>query len=89
MVSPISESPSSSQTRTALATTLGLLGILAEELVRTRAVDVDRLSARIDQFALSASVASDVAPGEAEYVRQLVEMVQRSIDAGFKERDNG
>ena len=61
---------SSSQTRTALATTLGLLSILAEELARTRAVDADRVIERFDRFAQSASVAAGTAPGEASRTRR-------------------
>ena len=80
---------SSSQTRTALATTLGLLSILAEELARTRAVDADRVIERFDRFAQSASVASGMASGEAQYVAQLVEMVKGGLVAGTKERSDG
>ena len=79
---------SSSQTRTALATTLGLLSILAEELARTRAVDADRVIERFDRFAQSASVAAGTAPGEAQYVAQLVEMVKGGLVAGVKERSD-
>ncbi len=77
------------QTRTALATTLGLLAILAEELARTRAVDADRVIDRFDDFAQSASVASGMASGEAQYVAQLVEMVKGGLVAGTKERSDG
>ena len=76
-----------SQTRTALATTLGVLTILVEELARTRAVDTNRLLDRFDHFVQSASVASAATPGEAQYVEQLVEMIRSGLIAGEKEGD--
>lgn len=75
-----------SQTRTALATTLGLLTMLVEELARSGVVDADRLAERFDHFVLSASVASGTAAGEAQYVEQLVEMVKSGLLTGEKER---
>ena len=68
------------QTRTALATTLGLLAILAEELARKGVVDTDRVIENFDQFSRSASVASGTAAGEAQYVAQLVEMIKGGLD---------
>lgn len=73
-----------SQTRTALATTLGVLTMLVEELAHTRAVDANRLMERFDQFVLSASVASGTATGEAQYVAQLIDMVKSGLTAGEK-----
>ena len=77
------------QTRTALATTLGLLAILAEELARKGVVDTDRVIENFDQFSRSASVASGTAAGEAQYVAQLVEMIKGGLIAGDKERIDG
>ena len=77
------------QTRTALATTLGLLAILAEELARKGVVDTDRVIENFDQFSRSASVASGTAAGEAQYVAQLVEMIKGGLIAGDKERRDG
>lgn len=88
MSHPIPDLSSAAQTRTALATTLGLLAILSEELARTRAVDASRVMERFDDFAQSASVASNTAPGEAQYVAQLVEMIKRGLVAGSKEHSD-
>lgn len=77
-----------SQTSTALATTLGLMTILVEELARTRAVDANRLIEDFDRFVQSASVAPDTSPEEVQYVEQLVEMIKSGLVAKDKESGN-
>ncbi len=88
MSTPSIDLDTNTQTRTAFATTLGLLTILVEELARTRAVDADRLGNRFDDFARSASVAAGTSFGEAEYVAQLVEMVKGGLVEANKERSH-
>lgn len=82
---PVPELGSNAQTRTALATALGMIAILAEELVRSGAIDAGRLEERIDHFVLSASVASGTEPGEAQYVEQIVKLIKSGLVAAGKE----
>ena len=89
MSDPTPELNSTIQTNTALATTLGLLAMLAEELVRAKSVDAERLTESFDNFVQSASVAAGAQAGEAQYVKQLVEMVKLGLVAGGKERRDG
>lgn len=72
------------QSGAALATALGLMAVLIEELVRAGAVDAGRLEARLDAFAHSAGAAPCAAPGEAQYVQRLVNLVKGGLPAADK-----
>ena len=82
---PAPELSSSAQTGAAVATALGLMTVVIEELVRAGVVDAGRLEQRFDEFALSASVASGTAPGEAQYVERLVKLIKTGLAAAGKE----
>lgn len=72
------------QSGTAMATALGLMAVLIEELVRANAVDAGRLEARLDEFAHSASAVPGATPGEAQYVERLVKLVKGGLPAAHK-----
>ena len=82
---PIPELESGAQNRAAIATALGLMAMLVEELVRSGAVDAGRLEEQMDQFVLSASVTIGTAPGEAQYVERLVKLVKKGLASASKE----
>ena len=70
---------SGTQTAAAVATALGLMTGLVEELVRAGSLDAARLEVRFDEFAQSASVAAGAAPGEALYVERLVKLIKKGL----------
>lgn len=76
------------QTNAAIATALGLMAILVEELVRTGAADAGRLERHFDEFAQSASKFADSTSSEVQYVQRLVNLVKAGLTAAHKEADH-